>query len=189
MTEVPLASRLRFRRWREADRPLFAAMNADPRVMEHFPEPLGRAQSDAMVDRIDAAIAERGFGLWAIELKGSAAFIGFVGLSVPRFDAHFTPCVEVGWRLAADHWGNGYASEAAAAAVTFGFGCLNLSEIVSFTVPANTRSRRVMERLGMTHDAAGDFDHPNVPDGHPHRRHVLYRLSKQTWDARRAIAR
>jgi RimJ/RimL family protein N-acetyltransferase len=166
-------TRLLLRRWRDSDRPGFAALNADTRVMEHFPSVLTRADSDAAVDRIEAHFERHGFGLWAVEVPDQAPFIGFVGLAVPSFDAHFTPCVEVGWRLAADWWGRGYATEAARAVLAIGFGPLALDEIVSMTVPENKRSRRVMERLGMTHDPADDFNHPTQPD---HRRHVLYRL-------------
>lgn len=167
--------RLLLRRWRDDDRAPFAALNADPRVTEFLPAPLSRADSDALVDRIEAHFAARGFGLWAVEVPGEIPFAGFVGLAVPAFEAAFTPCVEVGWRLAAACWGHGYASEGARAALAFGFAQLALAEIVSFTVPANVRSRRVMERLGMTRDPADDFDHPALPDGHPLRRHVLYR--------------
>ena len=168
--------RLHLRRWRDEDLPAFAAMNADPRVMEFFPRLLDRAESDALVARIRAGFARRGFGLWAVEVPGVADFIGFVGLSVPHFEAHFTPCVEVGWRLARAHWGHGYASEAARAALDFGFRHLGLGEIVSFTTEANQRSRAVMERIGMTRSPADDFDHPALPEGHPLRRHVLYRV-------------
>ena len=170
--------RLLMRRWRDGDRPAFAAMNADPTVMEYFPSTSDRRESDAVVDRIEAHFDARGFGLWAVEIPAVAPFIGFVGLWTPSFEAHFTPAVEVGWRLAREHWGRGYASEAAEASVALGFGGLALEEIVAFTVPANFRSRRVMERLGMTHDPADDFDHPGVPEGHALRRHVLYRLAR-----------
>jgi RimJ/RimL family protein N-acetyltransferase len=170
--------RLCLRRWRATDAAPFAAMNADPRVMEHFPTVLSRAQSDALLARITAHLEEHGFGLWAVEIPGVAPLVGFVGLSRPQFQAHFTPCVEIGWRLAAEHWGRGYASEAAAVALGFGFERLGLPEIVSFTVPGNLRSRRVMERLGMTHDPTDDFDHPILPEGHPLRRHVLYRRKR-----------
>ena len=169
--------RLHLRRWRDEDLPAFAAMNADPRVMEFFAAPLDRAESDALAARIRGHFDRRGFGLWAVEVTGVADFIGFVGLCVPGFEAHFTPCVEVGWRLARDHWGRGYATEAARAALDFGFRHLALTEIVSFTVPANRRSRAVMERIGMTRTPADDFDHPSLPEGHPLRRHVLYRAS------------
>lgn len=181
--------RLRLRLWRQDDLPAFAALNADPRVMEHFPKPLSRAESDAMAGRIRDLFVAHGFGLWAVEVPGQAAFIGFVGLAVPRFEAHFTPCVEIGWRLAAEHWGQGYGSEAAAAVCDHAFGSLELEGLVSFTVPANARSRRVMERLGMTHTPADDFDHPNLPAGHRLRPHVLYRLSRAAWLAARAAAR
>jgi RimJ/RimL family protein N-acetyltransferase len=165
--------RLLLRRWTQSDCAPFAALNADPHVMEHFPSVLTRDESDVMVGRIEAHFEQHGFGMWAVEVPDRIPFIGFVGLAVPSFEAHFTPCVEVGWRLAADYWGRGYASEAARAALELGFGPLGLDEVVSFTVPENRRSRRVMERLGMTHDPVDDFDHPSQSD---HRRHVLYRL-------------
>ena len=171
-------ARLVLREWRDDDLAPFAALNADPAVMEHFPASLTRAESDALAARIRAHLAERGFGLWAVELPGVAPFAGYVGLAVPTFEAHFTPCVEVGWRLAREHWGRGYATEGARAALAEGFGRHGLEEIVSITVPANRRSRAVMERLGMTHDPADDFDHPRVPEGSPLRRHVLYRLAR-----------
>jgi RimJ/RimL family protein N-acetyltransferase len=174
--------RLLLRPWQESDREPFSRMNADPRVMEFFPKMLDRTESDAMTTRVRTHFERRGFGLWAIEVVGAVDFIGFTGLCVTGFDTHFTPCVEIGWRVAYDHWGRGYATEAARAALKFGFQHLRLDEIVSFTVPANLRSRRVMERLGMTHSSADDFDHPNVPEGHPLRRHVLYRLSREAWE-------
>lgn len=168
--------RLLLRRWRSTDLEPFARMNADPRVMEHFPAPLDRAQSDAMVERIEQGFDRHGFGLWAVELPGEAPFVGFVGLSVPGFQAPFMPAVEIGWRLDAGWWGRGIASEAARAAAAYGFGTAGLDELVSFTAPVNGRSRAVMERIGMTHDPAGDFDHPMLPPGHRLRRHLLYRL-------------
>ena len=170
--------RLLLRPWRESDREPFARINADPVVMEHFPAPLSRVESDEGVDRIEAHFRQRGFGLFAAELREERAFIGFIGLSVPDFETHFTPCVEIGWRLAPDYWGQGLATEGARAAVGYGLETLGLRELVSFTVPANMRSRRVMEKIGMTHDPADDFDHPNLPEGHRLRRHVLYRLSR-----------
>jgi ribosomal-protein-alanine N-acetyltransferase len=175
--------RLVLRGWREPDREPYAAMNADPRVMEHFPGTMTRAESDAHVDAIAEHFAARGYGLWAVEVPGEAEFIGFVGLSVPRFQAHFTPAVEVGWRLATFAWGRGYATEAAREALRFGFEEAGLAEIVSFTAPVNERSRAVMRGIGMTHDPAGDFDHPALPPGHRLRRHVLYRLSSPDWRA------
>jgi RimJ/RimL family protein N-acetyltransferase len=167
--------RLCLRQWRATDLEPFAQMNRDPAVMEYFPTLSSREQSDGIVVRTEQLFRERGFGLWALELRESGAFAGFVGLSVPRFDAHFTPCVEIGWRLGREHWGQGYATEAALAALDFGFGACGLTEIVSMTVATNSRSRRVMERLGMRHEAADDFDHPHLPEGDPLRRHVLYR--------------
>ena len=172
--------RLRLRRWRPADREPFAAMNADPVVMEHFPSTLTRDESDALVDRIAAHFDEHGFGFWAADVTASATFIGFVGLSAVPFDAHFTPAVEVGWRLAREHWGRGYATEGARAALAFAFGDLGLAEVVSFTAVANRRSQAVMERLGMTHDPADDFDHPRLAPDSPILRHVLYRRHRPT---------
>jgi len=170
--------RLTLRSFAEADRAPFAAMNADPEVMRHFREPLDRATSDGLIDRIIDAWEVDNLGLWAVERRLDGAFLGFVGLSVPTFEAHFTPAVEVGWRLARDAWGHGYATEAARAALAHGFETLGLEEIVSFTTVDNLRSRRVMERLGMTRDPADDFDHPGLPAGHQLRRHVLYRLRR-----------
>lgn len=161
---VTLSSiRIHLRRWRGEDRVTFAAMNTDARVMEFFRTPLSRAESDAMVDRIERHFSERGFGLWAIEIPDVAPFIGFTGFAVARFSAPFTPCVEIGWRLAFEHWGHGYATEAASLALGYGFGTLALSEVVSFTSATNHRSRAVMERLGMRRDPAEDFDHPSLP--------------------------
>jgi RimJ/RimL family protein N-acetyltransferase len=176
-------ARLRLRPWRASDRAPFAALNADPRVMAFFPGTLERASSDALAERIEGHFAEHGFGLWAVEVQDGPAFVGFVGLSVPRFETRFTPCVEVGWRLAAEHWGKGYATEAARACLAHGFGIVGLEQIVSFTVPGNRRSRAVMERLGMSRRAEDDFDHPSLPAGHPLRRHVLYRLAGEDWRA------
>jgi RimJ/RimL family protein N-acetyltransferase len=174
-------SRLILRSWRDTDRAPFAALNADPVVMEHFRAPLRREESDVLADRIAADIDERGWGLWAVEIPGTAAFAGFIGLNPATFDAPFTPAVEVGWRMTRDHWGSGYATEGATAALSFGFDALALGEIVSFTTHRNARSRRVMERLGMRRDPADDFDNPNVPDGDPLRPHVLYRLDRAAW--------
>jgi RimJ/RimL family protein N-acetyltransferase len=171
-------ARLLLRRWRDGDRAPFAALNADPEVTEHLGGAMSRARSDALVDQIEAVFERRGFGMWAVEVAGTGDLAGFAGLSVPAFEAPFMPAVEIGWRLARAHWGHGYATEAALAAVAFGFDEARLDEIVSFTVPANVRSRRVMERLGMTHDPADDFDHPALPVPHPLRRHVLYRLRR-----------
>lgn len=168
--------RLLLRRWRDADLEPFAALNGDPETMRFFPAPLTREESDAFARHIRDTIESQGWGLWAVEAPGDAEFVGFVGLARPSFEAHFTPAVEVGWRLAREHWGKGYASEAARAAVAYGFDELGLGEIVSFTSRLNVPSIRVMERIGMTRDPADDFDHPRVPEGDPLRRHVLYRL-------------
>lgn len=170
--------RLLIRRWREADRAPFAALNADPQVMRHFPQALTPEESDAMIGRMEAHQEKRGFSFWAAEERASGDFVGAVGLLMPGFQAHFTPCVEIGWRLAARHWGKGYASEGAAACLEHGFGALGLAEIVSFTVPANEPSWKVMQRIGMTRNEADDFEHPALPEGHPLRRHLLYRKKR-----------
>jgi RimJ/RimL family protein N-acetyltransferase len=156
--------------------------------MEYFPATLTRIESDALVDRIEAIFAEHDWGPWAAELRATGELIGFIGLSVPAFEAHFTPCVEIGWRLAAAHWGKGLATEGACAALDYGFNEHLLPEVVSFTTAANLRSRRVMEKLTMTHDPADDFDHPGLVEGHPLRRHVLYRLRNPGEKSWRLIA-
>jgi RimJ/RimL family protein N-acetyltransferase len=171
-------NRLLLRGWRASDRAPFAALNADPEVMRYFPAPLSREESDALVDRIEARFEEDGWGLWALEERTTGAFIGFTGLARPGFEAHFTPAIEVGWRLARPAWRNGYATEAARACAAFAFEELSVGELVSFTAVGNARSRAVMERLGMTRDPAQDFDHPALPAGHALRRHVLYRLAR-----------
>lgn len=180
-TDSIVSERLILRRPREADREPCARMNADPRVMELFPATLSREESDALVDRIGAHLEEHGFTWWAAELRETGEFIGFIGLAVPSFEAAFTPCVEIGWRLAAEFWGRGLATEGARAVVEYAFTDLGLDELVSFTTVGNMRSRRVMEKLGMTRDADDDFDHPRLPEGHPLRRHVLYRLRREDW--------
>jgi RimJ/RimL family protein N-acetyltransferase len=175
MLETP---RLLLRSWRDSDREPFAALNADPRVMRFFPAPLSRAESDQAVDRIEAHFERHGFGLFAAELRHTGAFIGFIGPWTPDFEAPFTPCVEIGWRLAAAHWNQGLATEGAKAILGHAFDSLHLDEIVSFTVPANLPSRRVMEKIGMSRSPADDFDHPRLAEGHPLRRHVLYRIRR-----------
>lgn len=181
MSKVPelRTDRLLLHRWRDADVAHFAAINADPEVMEFFPSIQSYAETEAMVGRIEACFDEHGFGLWAVEIPEVAPCIGFVGLYPVTFDSHFTPAVEVGWRLGKEWWGSGYATEAGRAALAFGFDEIGLDEIVSFTAVANERSQRVMERLGMTHNSADDFDHPRLAEGHWLRRHVLYRTQAQ----------
>ena len=176
----PLTRRLVLRQWRDEDRIPFAALNADPLVMEHFPALLTRDQSDALMDRCIERIQGDGYGLWAVEVRTGGEFIGFVGLAVPTWEAPFTPCTEIGWRLARSAWGQGYATEAANAVLATAFSACGLDEVVSFTTTGNLRSQRVMERIGMTRDPSGDFDHPLVTHG-PLRRHVLYRLHKADW--------
>lgn len=174
-------ARVRLRPWCNADRAPFAAMNADARVMEFFRSPLSRVESDTMVDFIEAHFGKHGFGLWAVEVPGVAPFIGFTGLAVPGFSTRFTPCVEVGWRLAFAYWGRGYATEAARLALGYGFETLGLAEIVAYTVVTNRRSRAVMERLGMQRNPADDFVHPGLPQDHPLGPHVLYRLGSDSY--------
>ena len=170
--------RLLLRHWRDSDRDGFAAMNADAEVMRHFPGTLEAADSDALLRRISGELDARGWGLWALQERGSGRLLGFTGLSPVPFPAPFAPAVEIGWRLVRSHWGRGLASEAARASLAHGFGELSLEEIVAFTFVGNQRSRAVMERIGMTRDRAGDFEHPLIPEGHPLRPHVLYRVRR-----------
>jgi RimJ/RimL family protein N-acetyltransferase len=176
-----VTARLLLRRWRASDRAPFAELNADPRVMEHFPARLTRAESDRLIARSETSFDRRGYGLWALELRASGELVGCAGLEVPSFEAHFTPAVEVGWRLMWSAWGRGYATEAARAALAFGFEVTGLAEIVSFTSVTNQRSRAVMERIGMSHDPADDFDHPGLAEDDPLRRHILYRMPLGAW--------
>ncbi|HKG52013.1 MAG TPA: GNAT family N-acetyltransferase [Actinomycetales bacterium] len=176
-------NRLRLRQWREDDRDRFAALNADPRVMEFFPAPLDPAGSDAMLDRLRADVAARGWGLWAVEVVDGGALAGFVGLAPVGADLPPAPGVEVGWRLAHEHWGRGYAAEAATEVLRFAFEDLALPEVVSFTTVGNTKSRRVMQKIGLVHDPERDFDHPRTP-GWRGQRHVLYALRRDAWLSR-----
>ncbi len=173
--------RLILRRWRDADKPPFASLNADPEVREHFPDLLTADASNASVDRFEQHWDNHSYGLFALERRDTNEFIGFTGLARAEFDAPFLPAVEVGWRLARKAWGQGFATEAATAALWFGFEKVGLDEIVSFTSVTNRPSQRVMQRIGMTRDRGNDFDHPNVDEGSPLRRHVLYRLAKADW--------
>ncbi len=177
MPETLTTPRLILRRWRDEDRLPFQAINADARVMEFFPALATPEETDQMIERIEQHFDRYGCGLFAAELIETKAFIGFVGLNVPGFDAPFMPAVEIGWRLAFEHWGRGLATEGAQAVVRHAFETLRLPGLVSFTSTGNLRSRRVMEKIGMTHDPADDFDHPRLSEGHPLRRHLLYRLA------------
>lgn len=177
MIETP---RLLLRDWIPADRDCFVSMNTDPEVMRYFPALVPPEETDAMLARNRAAIDEGGFGFWAVEGKETGEFIGFIGLGVPRFEAHFTPCVEIGWRLAARYWNRGLATEGATELLRYAREVLGLSEVVAFTAVDNAPSRRVMEKIGMVYDPNGDFDHPRVPEGHWLRRHVLYRTFSET---------
>jgi RimJ/RimL family protein N-acetyltransferase len=159
-------------------------MNADPEVRRHFPGLLTPESAAAEAGRCRDAIAQRGWGMWALDLPGVMPFAGFVGLNVPHYDAPFVPAVEIGWRLPRAAWGSGFASEAAQAALEFAFTRLDLREVVAIAVPGNQASLRVMQRLGMVRDMAGDFDHPRIEAGHPLRRHVLYRIAASAQPAR-----
>ena len=172
--------RLRLRRWLDADRAPFAALNADPAVMEYFPALQDRKSSDAAIDAWSDQLDRRGWSNWAAERRDSGAFIGFVGITVPKRALPFSPCVEIGWRLAREQWGQGFASEGARHVLQAGFERFGLDEIVSFTALLNTRSRAVMERIGMR-NADADFEHPALPEGHRLRPHCLYRLSRVDW--------
>lgn len=169
--------RILLRRWRMSDRAPFALVNADPAVVEFLPASLARAESDAMIGRIEAHFDKHGFGLFAAELRETSECIGYIGLAIPDFQAAFTPCVEIGWRLSSAHWDRGLATEGARAVVRYAFQTLGLPALVSFTVPANLRSRRVMEKLSMTHDPCEDFSHPRLPADHRLSRHMLCRLA------------
>lgn len=175
------SARLLMRQWRDDDLTAFAEMCADPQVMRYFPDTLGRLESAGVIGRIRGHFAEFGFGLWALQRKDTGDFIGFTGLNTVGFDEHFTPAVEIGWRLAHDHWGLGFASEAAWTALRCGFGQLGLDEVVSFAAALNVPSEKVMQAIGMRRDLEGDFDHPALEDGHPLRRHRLYRITREQW--------
>ncbi|MFN9030394.1 MAG: GNAT family N-acetyltransferase [Betaproteobacteria bacterium] len=175
--------RLHLRAWQASDRAPFAAMGMDPEVMRCFPSLLTRAASDKSIDAWQAQHAERGWSNWAIELRATGEFVGFAGLTVPVRQLPCTPCVEIGWRLARAHWGQGYATEAAREALRIGFEDLGLDEIVSFTAAVNARSWAVMERLGMVRD--DDFAHPALEPTHELSRHRLYRLGRQRWSGQR----
>lgn len=171
-------TRLVLRRWRDSDLAPFAAMNADPEVMRWFPSTHSREESDASVARFEAQFERAGYGLWALERRDTGEFIGFTGLSDVPYETHFTPAVEIGWRLAREQWGQGFATEAATAARDAAFGELGIPALVSFTAVQNEPSRAVMRRIGMWHDAAGDFDHPRLATDCHVLRHVLYRLER-----------
>lgn len=180
-----LTPRLRLRPWRDDDAPAFAALNADPAVMRHFPACLDRTESDSLAARLGEHVEAHGFGHWVVEQRSDGAFVGMLALLHVGFEAPFTPAVEIGWRLLPRFWGQGLAGEAAGAVLDFAFATLGLEEVVAFTVPANQPSWTLMQRLGMRRDEAGDFEHPRLPEGHPLRRHVLYRIGQADWAARR----
>ncbi len=183
MIETP---RLLLREWRDEDLEPFVLLNADERVCEFLGKTLTPEETRAMVERNRTDFQQWGFGLWAVEVKHGPAFIGYIGLGIPSFQAHFTPCIEIGWRLAYAHWGKGYATEAARAVLNYAFTRLSIAEIVACTVPNNRRSRAVMEKIGMSRDHNGDFDYPKLPPDHHLSRHVLYRISRDTRNAESA---
>lgn len=176
-------TRLLLRAWRETDLPPFVALNSDPEVMAHFPSTLDESETLEIVKRIRIHFERHDFGLYALERREDERFLGFVGLNWVPFESHFTPAVEIGWRLAQHAWGAGYASEAASAVLRYAFEVLNMPEVVSFTVPANTRSTAVMQRIGLGHDPADDFKHPLLASDDVLRQHVLYRVTRETWRA------
>lgn len=173
--------RLLLRRWSEEDRVPLAAINSDHDVMRYRFAPLNRQQSDDLIDEIETCFDEHGFGLWAVERRQDGLLLGFTGLAISAFDAPFCPAIDIGWTLAKDVWGRGYATEAATASLDFAFSELQLSEVVAHTTTLNGPSQAVMRRLGMTHNPVDDFDGPWYPIGHPHRRFVLYRIDEPTW--------
>lgn len=168
--------RLLLRQWREADYEPFAALNADPDVMAFYPSTQTAERSLEMAKYFQGLIAEKGWGFWAVERLSDQRFLGFVGLHEPSYDLPVTPCVEIGWRLSKDAWGKGYATEAAKAALGFAFETLKLKQVYSFTSVGNLRSRAVMEKIGMSNTHA-NFEHPIIPEGHPLREHVLYKIT------------
>lgn len=182
--EIISTDRISLRTWQASDQIFFSQMNADSQVMEYFPSTLTENETQTLIERINEHLRCHQFGLWAAELKETKEFMGFIGLSIPSFSAHFTPCVEIGWRLARQYWGQGLATEGAKAVLAYGFSQLNLDEIVSFTALNNYRSRRVMEKIGLTRQEKDDFDNPRLALDHPLSRHVLYRLSQIQWQAR-----
>jgi len=191
MTNVVLpekleTDRLILRQWRDQDIAPFSDLNADPIVMEHFPKVATRAETEAYVAKFRRHFDQNKFGLWATEIKESGQFIGFIGLQIPPFEASFMPAVEIGWRLAKEHWGKGYAPEGACEILRDSFERIGLKEVISMTATTNLKSMRVMEKIGMTRDPAEDFDHPMIAKGDRLQRHVLYRISVEDWAARKS---
>ena len=173
---------LKLRQWKKEDYPSFAKINADPDVMEYYPSVMSEEESNVMAHKFETLITNRGWWFWAVEKIEDNQFVGFVGLHEPTYDLTVTPCVEIGWRLGKEHWGCGYASEAAKASLVVAFQKLNLSEVYSFTSVSNRMSRAVMERLGMS-KANSNFEHPMIPEGSPLREHVLYKIDRHSWSA------
>ena len=180
--------RLLLRQWKDSDLDAWAAMNADPEVRRFFPSVLNRTEAQGEADRIRVSIAQRGWGMWALEVPGVHPFAGFVGLNLPGYEAPWMPAVEIGWRLAPAAWHKGYATEGAAAALHFAFTQLELPQVVALSVPTNVPSHRVMERIGMVRDVDADFDHPRVPDGSPLKRQILHRIAPAQWQKHNASA-
>ncbi|WP_455207895.1 GNAT family N-acetyltransferase [Kaarinaea lacus] len=172
--------RLKLRQWEKADFPGFASINADPDVMKYYPNVLSEAQSNAMAQKFESLIDARGWGFWAVEKTDDQQFIGFVGLHEPAYDLPVTPCVEIGWRLGKEYWGNGYATEAAIACLEIAFKRLHIPEVYSFTPVSNKKSQAVMERIGMV-NTNKNFEHPMIPENHPLREHYLYKADRESW--------
>ncbi|KHD08019.1 GCN5 family acetyltransferase [Candidatus Thiomargarita nelsonii] len=173
-------NQLLLRQWQKEDFPLFAKINYDSVVMEYYPSVLSEDESNAMAHKFESLISERSWGFWAVELIDENKFIGFVGLHKPTYELPVTPCIEIGWRLAKEYWGKGYATEAARVALKFAFEELGLNEVYSFTSVSNKKSWSVMVRLGMQNTGA-NFEHPIIPESHPLREHVLYKITKAQW--------
>lgn len=183
MKNTITTQRLILRSWKNEDLESLSRMNANPEVMEFFPAPLTYKESMERLEVYTRHIQDHGWGLWAVSAPGVSDFIGWIGLWPIGFETHFTPAIEIGWRLLPEFWGHGYATEGARACLQYGFDTLKLNEIVSITVPANLRSQRVMQKIGMHTDPKDAFDHPKLPEGHPLRRHILYRLKASEWRA------
>lgn len=180
MNHIFETGRLSFRQWNDGDKNEFRLMNADPKVMEHFPAALNNEESDRLLERIRNSMAHDGFGLWAVEKKIDGELIGFIGFDRTTFKSSFTPCIEIGWRLKKAAWGQGFATEGATACLRYGFSVLGFNEVYSFTAVVNKRSERVMQRIGLIR--IGKFDHPKVDDGSILKRHVLYKITKEGFD-------
>jgi len=181
MTTIIATPRLILRTWKQEDIDPYFRINQDPKVIEFLRGPLTLDEVNAFVSNVNNQQEKYGYTLWAVEVKQTGTFIGFIGLNYTNWESHFTPAVEIGWRLDSKSWGQGYATEGAKAALDFAFNKMNLQEIVSFTVPDNKRSIQVMERIGLKRDLNGDFEHPKLPKDHRLLKHILYRLTREDY--------